>query len=352
MFSSLVVRSTFRVKMSNKHKITFSLSFVLALLFSLPWVTLIEQVNVPGFRGGGTPILGRVAFIFATVFTTSVVLFFFNFFWKHLFVLKSRIHRVAVRTVINIILIVLISVLLVLVAGEIFNLKALRAYFIFYLFRNLIIAAVVALVVYVVELIERLKQEKIEVLTLQRQNTETELAALKSQIDPHFLFNTLTTLSSLVRMNSKETVSFVDHMADTFRYMLENRTQKVVTVRDELSFLQSYIFMMKKRFEDGLDVAMSIHEEHLDRAIPQFALQVAVENTLKHNIVSIRQALRVEMRSEGDCIAVWNNLNKKTSSQGYGIGLDNLAQRYWLMGKKMVKVTNGVNYFQVNLPLL
>src|SRR5688572_13741726 len=339
------------MKMSSKHKITFSLSLVLALLFSLPWITL-NEVRVPGLHGGDPPALARIIFMFVTVFTTSVVLFIYNFFWKYSFESKRRTYRIVVTTVINIVLIIVISILLVFVAGEIFHLKALKAYFIFYFFRNLTIAVVVALVVYVVELVERLKQEKIEVLTLQRENMETELTALKSQIDPHFLFNTLTTLSSLIRMNSKETVSFVDHMADTFRYMLENRTQRVVTVRDELAFLQSYIFMMKKRFEDGLHIDMSIYDNHLDRAIPQFAIQTAVENAMKHNIVSIKQTLRIEMRSDGDCIVVWNNLNEKKSSQGYGIGLDNLAQRYWLMGKKNVKVTKGVNYFQVSLPLL
>lgn len=340
------------MKMSNKHKITLSLSLVLALLFSLPWVTLIEQARVPGFRGGDSQVLARIMFMFVTVFTTSVVLFIYNFFWKYSFESKDRTHRIAVRTAFNLILIIVTSILYVLVASEIFNLKALKAYFIIYFFRNATIAIVVILVVYVVELIERLRQEKIEVLTLQRENTETELAALKSQIDPHFLFNTLTTLSSLVRMNSKEAVSFVDHMADTFRYMLENRKQKVVTVRDELSFLQSYIFMMKKRFEDGLYVDMNILEEHLDRGIPQFALQAAVENAMKHNIVSTKQILHIEMRSDGDCIAVWNNLNEKKSSHGYGIGLDNLAQRYWLIGKKILKVTKGAHYFQVTLPLI
>src|SRR5690606_30492996 len=132
--------------------------------------------------------------------------------------------------------------------------KAVRAYFIFYFFRNFIIAIVVVLVAYAVGLIDELRQEKIEVLLLQKQNTETELAALRSQIDPHFLFNTLTTLSNLVRNNSKESISFIDHMADTFRYMLDNRAEKVVPITDELSFLRSYVFMMQKRFGGVLEV--------------------------------------------------------------------------------------------------
>jgi len=338
--------------MNNKHKISYSLSFVLALLFSLPWVTLIEQTRFTNLLVDDAPVAGRVMFIFATVFVMSLLLFNYNFFWKYSIIPKWQSHRIHVTAITNLLLIIVASLALVMLASMIFSIKAVIAYLMFYFFRNLIIAVVVILVTYVVELVERLKQEKIELLMLQHQNTETELTALKSQIDPHFLFNTLTTLSCLVRVNSSETISFIDHMADSFRYMLENRSQKVVTVRDELTFLQSYIFMMKKRFEDGLHVGMSIQDEHLDRAIPQFAIQTAVENAMKHNIVSTKQTLRIEMRSDGDCIAVWNNLNEKKSSEGYGIGLDNLAQRYWLMGKKVVKVTKGVNYFQVSLPLL
>jgi LytS/YehU family sensor histidine kinase len=204
----------------------------------------------------------------------------------------------------------------------------------------------------VVELVERLRQEKIELLTLQHQNIETELAALKSQIDPHFLFNTLATLSSLVRLNSKETIPFIDHMADAFRYMLENRMQRVVTVSDELSFLQSYLFMMKKRFEQGIQVEINIGPEQLARKIPQFALQTVFENAVKHNIVSAREPLRIELTCNHDSITVRNNLKEKKSFNGYGIGLDNLSQRYWLMGKKKIKVMKEENFFSITLPLL
>lgn len=338
--------------MNNKHKITVSLSIVLALVFSLPWITLIDQVRSVSFRGGDPPVLARVIYMFITVFVASMALFTYNFFWKYSVEAKIRLSRMAVTTIVNIVSIIVISLLFVMFASLVFDIKAFKAYFMVYFFRNLFIALVVILVVYVVELVEQLKQEKIEVLTLQRQNMEAELAVLKSQVDPHFLFNTLATLSSLVRSNSEETISFVDHMADTFRYMLENRAQKVVTTRDELTFLRSYIFMMKKRFEEGLHVNININDAHLNRSIPQFALQIAVENAMKHNIVSRKQTLHIELKSVADCIVIWNNLNVKKHSRGYGIGLDNLAQRYSLMGKKAIKITNGGSFFEVSLPLL
>jgi two-component system, LytTR family, sensor kinase len=286
------------------------------------------------------------------VFTASMMLFSHNFFWKLAYEPKKQMPRIVLLVLTNFVLILAISGLFVILAVMIFDVKAVKAYFLVYFFRNLTITVVVILVTYVVNLVERLRQEKIEFLLLQQQNTETELAALKSQIDPHFLFNTLTTLSSLVRNNSKETVSFIDHMADTFRYMLENRSQKVVVVKDELSFLHSYIFMMKKRFEEGLHVEMGIRNEHLERTIPQFALQTVVENAMKHNVVSAKQALRIEITSNDNSITVRNNLKEKKFSQGYGIGLNNLAQRYRLIGEKEIKVTKGDNFFEVMLPLL
>ena len=141
-------------------------------------------------------------------------------------------------------------------------------------------------------------------------------------------------------------------MADTFRYMLENRTQKVVTVKDELSFLQSYLFMMKKRFEEGIQVEINMDPSYLGRLIPQFALQTVFENALQHNRVSARDPLRVELTCKTDSITVRNDLKEKKLFKGHGIGLDNLAQRYWLMGKKQIKVIKGENCFSITLPLL
>jgi len=338
--------------MSNKHKITFSLSFVLALLFALPWITVVEQIRLSDFRLNNPPVTARVVFILATVFTTSVILFSYNFFWKKWLTKKGSRYYWLVNLLTNLLLVITLTVLIEVLAVLMFNIRAVVVYFILYFFRNAVIGVVVVLVAHVVDLIEELKQERIEVLLLQNQNAETELAALKNQLDPHFLFNTLTTLSSLVRNNSKETVPFIDHMADSFRYMLENRSQKVVTIRDEISFLRSYLFMMQKRFEEGLEIEIDVRQEHLERTVPQFALQVVVENAIKHNIISPKNPLRIHLKSDDTYINVRNSLRKKQSTQGYGIGLDNLAQRYWLTGKKKIKVSKGEDFFEVCLPLL
>ena len=128
----------------------------------------------------------RLAFIFLTVFTVSLILFNYNLFWKRRPADKSQFYHIMMTITINLLAGLAVTFVCVIVARAIFHIEAVKTYFAFYLFRNLTIAAVVVLVSYVVELVERVRQEKIELLILQRQNIESELALLKSQIDPHF----------------------------------------------------------------------------------------------------------------------------------------------------------------------
>jgi two-component system LytT family sensor kinase len=338
--------------MSNKYKIALSLSFVFAVLFVLPWLGLVEQVREGDLKSGDSSIPPRLVFLFFTVFGVSILSFLVNFSWIRSLQAITGGRRWIVALISNLLFVAISAAVVVILAIVIFRVQAIAPYFLIYFFRNLLITVMVVLVTYVVDLVERLKQERIEVLQLQKRNAETELAVLRSQVDPHFLFNTLTTLGSLVRSNNSEAVAFIDHMADTYRYMLENRGLKAVPVREELSFVESYLFMMKKRFEEGLYVITNIREEFLDRTIPQFSLQIVVENAIKHNVISGKRALRIEVESDDECIIVRNNLQKKISSNGHGMGLDNLAQRYWLMAQKKIVVASDRNRFEVRLPVL
>ena len=333
--------------MKSKHKIMYSICLVIAVFYCMPWLAVSEQFRIAGNAPAFIPIGQRMSFLFCTVFITTLVLFQFNLFWKR----KGSQTTFFWNATVNIFIVVLSSLVWVWFAKIVFGIGAARAYFVFYLFRHITILLLVLLITYGIELVETLRQEKIEILTLQRQAAETELAVLRSQVDPHFLFNTLTTLSSLVKSNSKETLSFVDSMADTFRYMLEKREQKVVSVREELRFLESYLFMMKKRFDTGFEVEVKIRETCINKNIPQFALQIAVENALKHNIVSVKHPLKIEIYSHGSAIHIRNNLQRKKTEVSYGIGLENLSNRYKLI-KKQMTIKSDDNFFELNLPLL
>lgn len=339
--------------MTGKYKIVISLSLALAIFYSLPWVALreqprIQETSIQNVAGGA-----RVAYLFVTVFLTGLLFFQYNFFWKKaLLTMGSAFVRNLLNLFFNMLLVIVTCGVLIVISDKVFILNAERLFFIFYLFRNTGIALIVMLVTYVIELVEKSRQDKIEILTLQNQNSETELAALKAQIDPHFLFNSLTSLSGLIRSNSKEALTFVDHLSETFRYTLEKREHRLVTVKDELHFLESYVFMIKRRFAEGFQIVTKIEESHLAKNIPQFALQITVENAIKHNLVSVKNPLTVEIFSAANTLLVRNNLQKKKTLPGYGIGLANLSKRYQIMSTRDVTITKDDRYFVIELPLL
>ncbi len=338
--------------MSNRHKIVFAASFVLAIFFSVPWIALIEQLHLAGSNIYNLPLGSRVTFLFFTVLFSSITFFYANLFLRKRLRPRKAILKKLVVTLANVLLILIMSSIMIVIAYCVFGISAPAAYFTFYIFRNFSIAIIVILIVYVIDLIDKLRKEKIDSLILQNRNTEMELVVLRNQVDPHFLFNTLATLSSLAHGNNKETIPFIDHLADSLRYMLEKRERMVATVEEELHFLESYLFMMKRRFGDGIHIDIRIDNAHQRQTIPQFALQIAIENAIKHNVVSSKHVLNISLASYPDHIVVINSVRRKSISGGYGIGLDNLAQRYWLLGQKKIRINHTDDSFTLTLPLL
>jgi sensor histidine kinase YesM len=338
--------------MSSRYKIVLSLSLVLAIFYTLPWIALSEhgrfsEINQQKISAA------RVFFLFTSVFLTSALLFQYNLFWKNrTLATKKRFEKQVFNLIINVILLLFVSGVLILISAYIFNINAERAFFIFYLSRNTVITIVVMLVTYVIELLDKSRIDKIEILTLQNQNSETELSALRSQIDPHFLFNSLASLSGLIRANSKEAVVFVEHLSETFRYILEKREHKVVMLKDELHFVDSYIFMIRKRFDQGFKISINIDDKHFSKYIPQFALQITIENAIKHNLISVKNPLIVDIDSLETSLRIKNNLQPKKMMPGYGIGLTNLSKRYQLISGKNIVTTKTNDHFEVELPLL
>lgn len=338
---------------SGKYQIIVSLSVALAIFFSLPWITLNEPSRLTHHiaRLGLSDM--RILYLFATVFLSGILFFQYNLFWKRMLPMpKSSLIRLSNTLLFNTGLVFALSIALMWISDRIFTIEAKRQFFIFYFLRNVLIAFVAMLVTHVIELLENLRQERIKTITLQHQNVETELAALKAQIDPHFFFNSLNSLNVLIRENTKEALAFVDHFSQSFRYILKNKEQKVVTVREELIFLESYLFMMEKRFATGLAVNIRIAKDLQQRKIPQFALQILVENAVKHNQVSARHPLQILICGQQDHLLVKNNLQKKQSVKGYGIGLANLSKQYKLIGNLDITVHISPSHFEVKLPIL
>ena len=195
------------------------------------------------------------------------------------------------------------------------------------------------------------QDDRIENEQLKQQNLENELAALKNQIDPHFLFNSLNSLTSLIRENEKAT-QFVNKLSYMYRYILQSSDTNLVNLKQELKFLDSYAYLMNTRYRDRLTIEVNVDEALLGRELPPLALQLLVENSVKHNEISSSNPLTVKVYTQEQSIIVENPIRtRSTLAEGTGTGLINLKKRYVLLLKQDVIVTTSNDIFKVELPL-
>ncbi len=190
---------------------------------------------------------------------------------------------------------------------------------------------------------------------LKTENVRSQLEILKQQVSPHFLFNSLATLRSMIRLHNPNSEQFVIKLAEMYRQLLIKRQHDVATVKDELNFVNDYIFMLNARFDKMLHITIDIPESLYELKLPTFSLQLLLENCMKHNIVSAEKPLRIKIfSSTPDTVTVENNLQSKFSQfEKSGYGLENLDQRYNLLGwPDSVTVFLDDDIFRVKLQLL
>lgn len=192
-----------------------------------------------------------------------------------------------------------------------------------------------------------------EAETLKRENLSAQLNALRTQVNPHFLFNNLNTLSSLIPECPEHAVDFVQQLSKVYRHILEVKDEKSIPLKEELELLEAYTFLLKTRFGNNLDVRIDIPAEKLDKRIVPLSLQLLMENAIKHNIVSSGRPLRINILTSNGNLVVDNNLQIKNQiSESTGIGLDNIRNRYKLLGDRTINVTETATNFTVSIPLI
>ena len=191
---------------------------------------------------------------------------------------------------------------------------------------------------------------------LARAGIQSELAVLKSQLDPHFLFNSLNTLTAIIDDTNAEAQQFVEQLADVYRYVLLSRDKTTVTLAEELAFVEAYVALNKTRFRDDLLVERHIGAGAAQGTVAPLSVQMLVENALKHNLVSPESPLRLVLRAEaGEAgyVSVANNVQPKTGlEQSTKVGLRNIIDRYRLLTQQPVQVSDEAGVFTVRLPLL
>ncbi|MBK9291374.1 MAG: histidine kinase [Bacteroidetes bacterium] len=186
---------------------------------------------------------------------------------------------------------------------------------------------------------------------LERDNISARYEALRTQVNPHFLFNSLNSLSSLVENNPKA-VEYIGHMSDLLRYMLSSSEKEFSLLRDELKVLNSYLALQKLRFGQNLLVDVRIPESAFHLALPPLSLQMLAENAIKHNVITADKPLYISVFIDEGRLVVQNNLQPRQGVASTGKGLNNISGRYALYTTKEVVVEKDSGIFRVSLPLL
>ncbi|MBC8047305.1 MAG: histidine kinase [Fimbriimonadaceae bacterium] len=167
---------------------------------------------------------------------------------------------------------------------------------------------------------------------LEKENINAQLESLKTQVSPHFLFNSFNALQSLIDTDPQKAKDFLQELSKVYRYVLEHKDDLVVEIKEELSFIQSFIYLNKIRFGESLQFDTQIDAHAAKQYIPPLSLQLLVENAIKHNIVSSEKPLRIGISNENGYLIVKNNLQLRTEKIiSTGIGLENLKERYRLI---------------------
>ncbi|WP_262695756.1 sensor histidine kinase [Kordiimonas aquimaris] len=180
-----------------------------------------------------------------------------------------------------------------------------------------------------------------------------ELEALRTHINPHFLFNSFATLSQFIKDDAESAVEFVDDLSDVYRYVLQNREEETVVLADELKAVEALVRVQKARVPGGLVLDMAIDERARRARIPTLAIYTLMENALKHNIVAPQQPLTVRINIDDDGhLVVENNLQPRRTRASLGSGLDNLDRRFRLMSDKGLEIIKNDKFFTVKTPLL
>jgi len=214
------------------------------------------------------------------------------------------------------------------------------------------ITAIIVATIYSIQFFKAWREVAINEERLKREAISLQYKALKNQVNPHFLFNSLNALSSLVYQDQKTAVKFIKQLSDVYRYILEHRDNELVKVEEEINFVKKYIYLQKIRFGQNLEVDINTNNEN-NHSVAPASLQMLVENSLKHNITSSEQPLSISIYSEKDYIVVKNNLQHKSIvKDSGGIGLSNIRSRYKHLTDKKLLIEETVNEFIVKIPVI
>lgn len=198
------------------------------------------------------------------------------------------------------------------------------------------------------------KESLVESERLRKANVQAQLETLKNQVNPHFLFNSLNTLATIIPEDPEVAVTFVEKLSKVYRYILEIRKRELISLREELECIRAYGFLLNMRFGENLTIEEDIPPNRLEDHIVPLSLQILIENAIKHNVVSTSKPLKINISlSKKGHILVSNNLQKKQQvTDSTGTGLSNINSRYELLTGQSIEIITTQSAFRVVIPLV
>lgn len=262
----------------------------------------------------------------------------------------SRKQPVFVRIVVNGVLAVLVAVMLVII-GNLPFISDMAGFVKTIAFWKSV-AAMTLLNVILIAAVDYMMQ-MVANRNLQKENAILQYRQLKSQINPHFLFNSLNVLVSTINKDKDTAVEYTKKLSAVYRYVLTQDLQDTVTLKEEMDFIDNYIGILRARFDKGLEFRFDINPDDMPKFIPPMSLQLLIENAVKHNAVLPDDPLVINILTDHCILIVSNNLKPRVScNPGIGIGLKNLSKKYEIIAGTDISVLKDSNTFTVKLPLL
>ncbi len=219
---------------------------------------------------------------------------------------------------------------------------------------NVVIGGIVGSVYENVYFFEQWKTSIRQNEELKNQQIRTQFEVLQNQMSPHFLFNSLNTLTTLIAEDTTIAINFTEKLSEVYRYILQNKEKELVTVEEELTFVKNYVFLLQMRYPENLEVKFRVDDQYFGQHIAPLTIQMLVENAIKHNIVSKAHPLTIDIYVDnGKSIIVKNNLQEKKSiEKSTKTGLRNIRNRYAYFGKHNIDVIVTHSNFMVAIPLI
>lgn len=337
--------------------IAFLLSLAIGITIHFPMVMSYLFGEGEGPHGGR--FLVSFSHLGSELFFTFLVAF--SMFILNFFILRP-VEKHRKLQALAIVLAVLLTVISVFILNHLlFSLLSLfnsephpGGYHDEFIYRNFFVSALVIGCVLIIRLIFQKQSVQLENETLRSEALQSQYESLKNQLSPHFLFNSLTALKTLINESPDIAQEYVNNLSKALRYTLQSNEKQLVTLKDEMNFTESYLFLIKLRFDTNLTVNIEISDKFSGHRLPPLTIQTLVENAVKHNEVSKRKPLTITIQTTDNAsLVVRNNIQEKiTEEEGTGLGLTNLSKQFQLLLGKEINISNEENEFRVEVPLI